>query len=370
MNAASQPVAVSVVVPALNEAPNLSALLERIDTALAGRRYEVVIVDDASRDGTVELLEGLRGRFPVRLHVRRQPTGGLSGAVLHGLKLARGEFLVVMDADLQHPPERIPDLLRPLEQDDAEFVLGSRYVPGGRTESQWGRLRRINSRIATALARPFAPGVRDPMSGFFALRRRTFDRARNLNPVGYKIALELICKCRAGRVVEVPIDFGVRRAGESKLDLRQQVRYIDHLSRLSDFRFPAASPHLKFVFATACAWLVAFAVYVRLVARDVNPVLAPALAFAGAILATALFHVRALRTGNRPRWDSRAWADFALLAVGEWAICTLAAQWVAYHVLRASVLEVFVVAFGAAAAARYVLRRRVTHDVRGVRPGA
>ena len=358
---------ISIVVPTLNEAPNISELVSRIDVALRGRPYEVLFIDDGSTDGTREMVSDLSERFPVRLYLRDNASDGLSGAVVWGLSQARGHYLVVMDGDLQHPPQRIGDLLDPLEHNDADFVLGSRYVRGGSTESQWGRLRRLNSHIATALARPFARGIRDPMSGFFALRRETFAAARDLNPVGYKVALELMCKCQVERVVEVPIEFGLRGAGASKLTLRQQVRYLDHLSRLYDFCFPAASPHVKFALATACAWLIAFGLYVRLVAGDVNPVFAPTLAFAGAILPAGLFQVRSLRSHPRKRSNLRAWTDFAILALGEWAVCMLTARWVAYHVLRASVLEVFFMAFGAAAVARYVLRRRITGNLRGVR---
>jgi len=357
---------ISIIVPTLNEAPNLLALVGRIDAALAGLAHEILLVDDGSTDGTRALVAELSKLSDLRLHVRADPSDGLSGAVIHGLSHARGEYLVVMDADLQHPPERIADLIEPLARGSADFVVGSRYVAGGSTESTWGRLRRLNSVIATALARPFAPGVRDPMSGFFALRRETFLTARDLNPVGYKIALELLCKCRVRRVVEIPIEFRLREAGASKLSLRQQVRYLDHLSRLYDFCFPAASPHVKFFVSTLCAWLVAFALYVRLVAHDVNPVFAPTLAFAGAVMATAVFHLRSIRKPHLRR-GPRAWMDFGLLALGEWAVCTLTARWVAYHVLRASALEVFLLAFGATALARYVLRRRLTHDVRGLR---
>lgn len=355
----------SVIVPTLNEAANLSALAARIASALHGRPYEILFIDDGSTDGTRAAAVGLGTHFPVRLYVRDNPSDGLSGAVVHGLSQARGRYLVVMDADLQHPPERVLDLIAPLEQGRAEFVLGSRYVPGGRTESAWGRLRGLNSRLATTLARPFASGIRDPMSGFFALRRETFEGARDLNPIGYKIALELICKCRVRRVTEVPIDFGLRSAGQSKLTLTQQLRYLDHLSRLYDFCFPAASPHLKFVMATACAWLVAFGLYIRLVAHEVGPVFAPTLAFAAAVAATAIFRLHSLRAGNRPAFGRRPWTDFVMLALGEWAVCTLTARWVAYHVLRASALEVFLLAFGTAGGAGYLLRRRLTRAARG-----
>ena len=130
---------------------------------------------------------------------------GLSQAVLAGLRRARGEVLVCMDADLSHPPEALTPMLHKLRS-GADFVVGSRYVEGGSTSHDWGFLRWINSRAATMLALPLTT-VRDPMSGFFALRRSTFEAGRDFNPVGYKIGLELIVKCGCERVVEVPIHF-------------------------------------------------------------------------------------------------------------------------------------------------------------------
>src|SRR5206468_3644663 len=145
---------------------------------------------------------------------------------------------------------------------EADFVLGSRYVPGGSMQESWGPLRRFNSRIATLLARPFAGRTHDPMSGFFALRRSTYERAERLTPMGYKVGLELMCKCRVKNVREVPIHFSARARGQSKLTLTQQFRYLEHLSRLYDFYYPRASPILKFLIATACGWLIAFGPYV------------------------------------------------------------------------------------------------------------
>src|SRR5205814_3299446 len=95
-------------------------------------------------------------RYPMRLIVRTDPKDGLSGAVLRGFAEARGEYLIVMDADLQHPPAKLPELLAPLERNQADFVLGSRYVPGGSTAEKWGVYRKLNSGVSTLLARPFA----------------------------------------------------------------------------------------------------------------------------------------------------------------------------------------------------------------------
>src|ERR1700722_12293074 len=122
---------VSIVVPALNEGPNLPVLMQRIAETMAGRSYEVLIVDDGSADDTLDVCSALRRQYPVQLFVRTKPENGLSGAVLFGLARAHGNLLLVMDADLQHPPEQIPDLLGPLERGEAEFVIGSRYVAGG-----------------------------------------------------------------------------------------------------------------------------------------------------------------------------------------------------------------------------------------------
>ncbi len=262
---------VSIIVPALNEAANLPMLIERIDAALAGVAYEVIVVDDNSRDGTPGVCETLSRQYPLTLLTRIAPRGGLSGAVLEGLARARGAYLVVMDADLQHPPDRIPALLKPLQDRAADFVLGSRYVAGGTTSEKWGPFRQLNSRVATLLARPFAGATRDPMSGFFAMSRGAYATGRHLTPLGYKIALELMCKCRVaeaagGRGVrEIPIHFDSRAHGESKLTLAQQFKYLEHLSRLYDFHFPRVSPMLKFLIVTGLGWLVALSAFLALV---------------------------------------------------------------------------------------------------------
>jgi dolichol-phosphate mannosyltransferase len=283
--------AVSIIVPALNEAENLPLLLPRVDKAMAGVSYEILIVDDDSRDDTPAVCERLSRQYPLRLIVRRPPRDGLSGAVLRGMAEARGDTFVVMDADLQHPPERINDLLTALDS-GADFALGSRYVSGGTTQEQWSLLRRINSRVATFLARPFCGAVRDPMSGFFALRRSTFERAERMTPLGYKIGLELMCKARVKNVREVPIHFDVRARGESKLTIKQQFTYLEHLSRLYDYTYPRLSPLVKFFIAVAIAWVVAMSVAAALWKAGMVETTAIITSYAFAIAATAVFHLR------------------------------------------------------------------------------
>ena len=237
------PSTLSVIVPTYQEVESLGPLLERLAPLWeSGLLLEVLIVDDDSQDGTEAMIADL-GLPWVRLIIRRTDRG-LSAAVLHGLAEARGEVLVVMDADLSHPPEVIPDFVAALDS-GADFVVGSRYVPGGTTEDGWGVLRWINSKVATGIARPFTT-VRDPMSGFLGIRAERWRAAADLDPVGYKIGLELIVKCRCQHVVEVPIHFSTRQLGQSKLSLRVQLQYLVHIVRLARWKFPGWSSFVPF----------------------------------------------------------------------------------------------------------------------------
>ena len=245
---------VSIVVPTYKEVLSLPHLLDRIAKLRSEQKLdvEVLIMDDNSRDGSVEAVAA-RGEPWVHMVVRTTDRG-LSPAVLDGLRRARGEFLICMDADLSHPPEALPGMIAKL-QSGADFVVGSRYAPGGTTSDDWGVLRWLNSRVATLLARPLT-SIRDPMSGFFAMRRSTFEGGRDFNPVGYKIGLELIVKCRCERVVEVPIHFEDRQFGESKLTFKQQILYIQHLRRLYIFKYGVWTQLLQFLVVGALGTVV------------------------------------------------------------------------------------------------------------------
>lgn len=237
------PPRVSVIVPTYQEADSLGPLLDRLSGVREeGLELEVLIVDDDSRDGTEEVVRDLSLPW-VRLITRRGERG-LSSAVLAGLRAASGDVLIVMDADLSHPPESIPDMLAALRS-GADFVVGSRYVAGGGTEDGWGVLRWVNSKVATIMARPFT-SVKDCMSGFIGFRRDTWLNAQDLDPVGYKIGLELIVKCRCANVVEVPIHFSTRQHGQSKLTLKVQLEYLDHVLRLLRWKYPGWSSFVPF----------------------------------------------------------------------------------------------------------------------------
>jgi dolichol-phosphate mannosyltransferase len=363
---------VSIIVPALNEASNLAPLAEQIDAALRDREggYEVLIVDDNSQDQTPAVAEELSRKFPVRLIVRQQPKNGLSGAVLCGMEQARGQYLVVMDADLQHPPGKLPELLASLENDDADFALGSRYMPGGSTGEKWGVFRKINSRIATLLARPFAGRVTDPMSGFFALKRQTYENAQRLTPLGYKIALELMCKSRVQRVGEIPIHFTERTRGESKLTLKEQFRYLEHLSRLYDFTFPRASPVAKFLIVLVISWLLGLLVFLGLRSIGLGAIASVVIAYVLAIGVTAGFHLRYVRAQREFLVRPNPWVDFALISIAELIVCALAAMWMGARVEMPTWADQFVIPFGVATVARYILRKELLQDVRGLRTEA
>ncbi len=226
---------VSVIVPTYKEVENLPLLTERLNEVRRKHHLslELLIMDDDSQDGTEELVSSINKDW-ITLVVRKNERG-LSKAVVEGLKLARGDVLVVMDADLSHSPEQIPEMLVALEK-GTDFVMGSRYTTGGLTEASWGLFRWLNSRVATLCARPLT-SVKDPMSGFFALPRKIFESACDLNPIGYKIGLELMVKCNLHRIEEIPIHFKDRQFGKSKLTLTEQKKYLRHLCRLFLYKY-------------------------------------------------------------------------------------------------------------------------------------
>jgi dolichol-phosphate mannosyltransferase len=225
----------SIIVPTYKEVENLPHLIERIAQVRreTGLKIQLLLMDDDSADGSAELVS--QRPEPWATLVVRRGERGLSAAVLEGMRSATGEILLCMDADLSHPPEQVLPMMAELRA-GADFVFGSRYVKGGSTVEGWSWFRWLNSKVATWLARPLT-NARDPMSGFFALKRDTFSNGQDIDAIGYKIGLELMVKCGCTRVAEVPIRFEKRLFGRSKLTLRQQVLYLEHLRRLYLYRF-------------------------------------------------------------------------------------------------------------------------------------
>ena len=218
----------SVVVPTYNEAGSVTALAERLHAALARREWELVIVDDGSPDGTADLAAALAPRIPVNV-MRRAGKAGLASAVVAGFAAARGDVLVVMDADLSHAPEVVPALVAAIDG-GADLAVGSRYVRGGGV-MDWPLKRRLVSRVACFMGNLLVP-VRDATSGFFALRRSVIDGV-TLNPIGFKIGFEVIARGRYTTVVEVPYTFRDRELGASKFGRREIMQYLVQLGQVA-----------------------------------------------------------------------------------------------------------------------------------------
>jgi dolichol-phosphate mannosyltransferase len=224
----------ALVIPTLNEAGNIEPLLNRVQAALQplSLGYEIVVVDDGSQDGTQEAVSTYVATNPqVRLLVRKNQRG-LAGAVLHGWRHTDADWLGVMDADLQHPPELLPALLAALHN-GADIAIGSRYVRQNRIPG-WNPIRQAISRVTTWITLPFQRKVRvaDPMSGFFLLRREVIEGV-HLQPQGFKILLEILVRGRIRSAVEVPFQFGLRHAGKSKADVTVAFHYFSLLGKLS-----------------------------------------------------------------------------------------------------------------------------------------
>lgn len=240
---------IAVIVPTRNEQGNVAPLLQRLTAAFEGHRVTVVFVDDSDdQTPTVVRQEAGRSALDVRL-LHREPgarTGGLGGAVLAGLRSVETEWAVVMDGDLQHPPELVPELVRAGEAAEADVVVASRHVSGGSTEGLSSGLRVLVSDGSTALSKLFFPrrlrGVSDPMSGFFALRPRSFDLDR-MRPPGFKILLEMLARTPGLTVTELGFVFGERLSGESKASVREGLRFIRQLGTLSLSRLSLSRGH-------------------------------------------------------------------------------------------------------------------------------
>jgi dolichol-phosphate mannosyltransferase len=226
----------TIVIPTFNERDNIETLLRRLVAALPEHDSEIVFVDDSTDDTPAVIRRAaLTCPIPITVHHRERGTGGLGGAVVEGMRLARGAWIVVLDADLQHPPEIVPDLIAAGMRDGADLVVGTRYAGGGSTDGLTDGYRRLvsgGSTLATKLIfRNSLLQVSDPMSGLFAVRAGSLE-IEQLRPLGYKVLLELVVRNRPGRIVEVPYAFQQRHAGESKSTLAEGVRFLKHLAIL------------------------------------------------------------------------------------------------------------------------------------------
>jgi dolichol-phosphate mannosyltransferase len=305
---------ISIILPTYNEEPNIKRIIRALSRALedAGMPGEILVVDDNSPDGTAETAASMACAHSVRVHVRKADRG-LSKSVIEGFRLAGGEICVVMDADLSHPAEKIPDMIRPILQGRCDATVGSRYVVGGGAQN-WPLLRRLVSRGAGLLAKGVT-SLSDPTSGFMALRKGILEGVQ-LDPLGWKIVLEVVVKTRA-RVMDVPIVFADREQGESKLGLRAQVDYLRHLGRLYAFRYPLLLEFVKFCLVGLTGLVVDTAVLVSMVDYvSLDPRFAAVFAFGAAVSWNYLFNrIWAFRSG-RSAPIPRSYLSFVSICIG------------------------------------------------------
>ncbi len=211
----------SVVIPTYNEKENIALLLCEIQDVLVGVStvFEIIVVDDASCDGTVEAVQVLLPRMPAVRILQRTSMRDLSSAIAEGFDAAQGDFLLVMDADFQHDPKIIPQMLKQLQENQAEIVVATRYADGGSAKA-WSAWRYHLSRGATAVARQFVPQtVSDPLSGFFLVRQTAWVRIRQkLQPQGFKLLFDVLTVDPSLRCVECGYNFSARKSGRSKLN--------------------------------------------------------------------------------------------------------------------------------------------------------
>jgi dolichol-phosphate mannosyltransferase len=220
---------VSIIVPTFNEVENVALLVKKIESVLAGEAWEIVFVDDDSTDDTETELHKLCRKYPNIRMIRRIGRRGLSSAVIEGILSTSAPYVAVMDADLQHDERLLPSMLDSLCSDEADLVVGSRYLEGG-SMGDWEQSRIRMSRIATYLSK-FIVSVEctDTMSGFFMIRRSTFDESvHGLSGQGFKILLDVLASSpKAPRVKELPYTFGIRQHGDSKLDALVTLEYAN-----------------------------------------------------------------------------------------------------------------------------------------------
>ncbi len=270
----------SVVIPTYNEAANVKPLLERLRKSLDGISHELIFVDDNSPDGTAKILK--ENADPTTRVLVRYNQRGWASAFVYGAERAMGEYVVFMDADMQHPPEVLPKMLEAAVREKADVVVASRYSEGGGAEG-WSTLRLIVSRGATYLARLLVPEswkTDDPMSGFFLFKRGSVDLS-SVNRNNLKLLLEALCKSGELKVVDVPYVFKPRVAGESKMNGWVVFGYVLNLLRMSK--------PLKFSAALVSGVLISVGVMFALMKLGVEYDLASVAGIETSVLAAYLF---------------------------------------------------------------------------------
>lgn len=313
-----------MIIPTYNEVENVGVIIPRLVKILGkeGIPFEIIVMDDNSPDGTAKKVRRLSRKYPQARVVVRKENRGLSPSVIDGYAEASGDVLLVMDADMSHPPEVVPEMYRAIVDRGADISVGSRHAKEGGIEN-WPLSRKIISWGAALLARPLT-SCSDPMSGFFAVRPGVIRNAP-LKAQGYKILLEVLVKGNYEKVEEVPIVFRDREYGESKLGSGVIMNYIGHLIQL--YLFPGSAPLIKFLIVGGSGMVVdlAFfsAIYNILSEGTMNYQISQAMSFTVAVAWNFLWNRRWTFAATKGKKDYAQVAKFFTVAVAAFLVRTV-----------------------------------------------
>ncbi len=236
-NLAQNRAEVSIIIPTYNESENIIQVLKSIGEHLPEEIVaEALVVDDNSPDGTGKIVEDYINdtqngtEYAIEV-IHRKSKSGLSSAILDGIQHSTGETIVIMDSDFSHPPKIIPQLIEEIKTSKCDIVIASRFVPGG-TINGWSTKRKLISKTAKGIAKAgLGVNESDPMSGFFAFKRKILDGIK-FDAIGYKMLLEILVKTKGAKVKEIPYTFTDRTRGSSKLDSSTMLDYVKSVWKL------------------------------------------------------------------------------------------------------------------------------------------
>ena len=215
---------ISIILPTYNEGKSIKATISEIKSILADDNFQILVVDDSSTDNTEQAAKESSAHVLVRKNKR-----GLASAIMHGFQNSKTDLVFVLDADGQHNPSPLPDMINALRSNSADLVIGSRYL-GKKTDMNFER--KSISQIATFLSKPLAPKISDPLSGFFGVRLSKLSRNTNWHLIGYKLLLEILSKNKTLRIKEYPFHFRARKSGASKISIFEVLRHLELLAFL------------------------------------------------------------------------------------------------------------------------------------------
>ncbi|MEK9656976.1 MAG: glycosyltransferase family 2 protein [bacterium] len=304
----------SIIIPTYNEAANIPIILPKICETLEKEKinYEILVVDDDSKDNTEKAVLKESINKPIRFISRAGKERGLSISVMEGFQKAQGSIYVIMDADLSHPIETLPNMIRPIAENKKDICIGSRFIKGGGIKG-WPWYRKVISKSAAILSYGVCK-IKDPTSGYMAVRKETI-KNKALNPISWKIVLEIICKCPNARKEEIPIIFKDRTYGQSKLTIKEQYNYIKHLKDLYVHKYKLINYFIKFSLVGFIGLIVDMGIFAILFNKyQIDIRLATSIAFSIAVTNNYLLNKR-WTFKNRCPYNMKEYGSFIMISL-------------------------------------------------------